>query len=195
MNNYLVPTVIEKENNGERSFDLYSRLLRDRIILLNGEVNPEMSKIIISQLLFLASEDPEADVFLYINSPGGCVHSGLAMFDIMNHIKPDVVTVCMGMAASMGAFLLASGAPGKRQALPNAQIMVHQVSSGTYGHVEDQRIRLEHSMHLNEKLAKIIAKNVGMTIAEYMKHVNRDKWLEPEDALKFGKKGLIDKVI
>lgn len=188
----LIPSVLERTSDGERSFDLYSRLLRDRVIFLNGEVNEHQSQILIAQLLFLESEDKDKDICLYINSPGGCVHSGLAIYDTMNFIKPDVSTVCTGMAASMGAFLLSSGAKGKRFALPNAEIMIHQVSSGTKGHVEDQIIALEHSIKLNEKLTRIEAENCGKTPEELLSHINRDKWLGSEEAMEFG---LIDKVI
>ena len=188
----LIPTVIDKDNGRERAFDIYSRMLKDRIIFMTGQVEENMATSIVAQLLLLEAEDSEKDITMYIHSPGGCVHSGLQIIDTMNYIKPDVVTVVTGMAASMGAAVLSCGAKGKRFALPHAQIMVHQVSSGTQGHVEDQRIRLEHSIKLNELLGGMIADNVGLSYEDYMTHVHRDKWLGSEEALKFGKKGIID---
>ena len=190
----LIPTVIDKDNGRERAFDIYSRMLKDRIIFMTGQVEEDMATSIVAQLLLLEAEDQDRDIILYIHSPGGCVHSGLQIIDTMNYIKPDVVTVVTGMAASMGAAVLSCGTPGKRFALPHAQIMVHQVSSGTQGHVEDQRIRLEHSLKLNDLLGNMIAKNVGLTTKQYMEHVSRDKWLGAQEALKFGKKGIIDDI-
>ncbi len=191
----LIPMVIEQTGRGERSYDIYSRLLKDRVIFLSGEVEDNMANLIVAQLLFLEAEDPKKDIHLYINSPGGSVSAGLAIYDTMNFIKCDVSTICAGEACSMGAFLLSSGAPGKRFALPNADIMVHQVSSGTRGHVEDQRLRLEHTIKLNAKLGRIEAENCGLTADEYMKLIDRDLWLSAEEAAKIGTKGLIDKVI
>ncbi len=187
--------VIEQTARGERSYDIYSRLLKDRVIFLSGVVGDDMANLIVAQLLFLESENPKKDVQLYINSPGGSVSAGLAIYDTMQFITCDVSTICAGEACSMGAFLLSSGTPGKRFALPNADIMVHQVSSGTTGHVEDQRLRLEHSIKLNEKLAGIEAENCGLTAVEYMKLIDRDLWLSAEEATKIGTKGLIDRVI
>lgn len=195
MKNTIIPQVLERSQDGLHGFDLYSRLLRDRIIFLNDEVNDKTAQIVIAQLLFLESEDPEKDISFYINSPGGCVHSGLAIYDTMNFIKCDVSTICMGMAASMGAFLLSSGAPGKRRALPNAEIMVHQVSSGTRGTVADMEIDFAHSKKLNNKLDTILSDNCGMKKTAYIKSRQRDKWLGAVDALNFGDKGLIDEVI
>ncbi len=191
----LIPMVVEQTSKGERSYDIYSRLLKDRVIFLSGEVEDNMANLIVAQLLFLEAEDATKDIHLYINSPGGSVSAGLAIYDTMNFIKCDVSTICAGEACSMGAFLLSSGTPGKRFALPNADIMVHQVSSGTRGHVEDQRIRLEHTIKLNEKLASIEAENCGLTAEEYKKLIDRDLWLSAEEATKVGTKGLIDRVI
>lgn len=190
----LVPTIIHKEGGGERAYDIYSRMLKDRIIFLTGEVEEHMATSVVAQLLLLEAEAPKKDITLYIHSPGGCVHSGLQIIDTMNYIKSDVSTVVTGMAASMGAAILSAGTKGKRFALPHAQIMVHQVSSGTRGHVEDQRIRLEHSIKLNELLGKMIADNVGLSYEDYMSSVNRDRWLGADEALKYGTKGIIDKI-
>ncbi len=188
----LIPTIIDKENGRERAYDIYSRMLKDRIIFLTGEVEENMATSVVAQLLLLEAQDPDKDIIMYIHSPGGCVHSGLQIIDTMNYIKSDVVTIVTGMAASMGAAILSSGTQGKRFALPHAQIMVHQVSSGTRGHIEDQRIRLEHSIKLNEILGNMIADNVGLSYEDYMTSVNRDKWLGAEEALKYGAKGIID---
>jgi ATP-dependent Clp protease, protease subunit len=192
MDNYLIPTVVEKEGRSERAYDIYSKLLKDRIIFVNGHVEERMATSIVAQLLFLESQDSKKDIFLYIHSPGGCVHSGLQIIDTMNLIKPDVNTIVTGMAASMGAAILSSGAKGKRSALPHAQVMVHQVSSGTSGHVVDQEIRLAHSIKLNKILGAMIAENCGMDYDTYMKHVDRDKWLGSDDAIEFG---IIDKKV
>ncbi len=191
----MIPMVIEKTNRGERSYDIYSRLLKDRVIFLSGEVEDNMANCIVAQLLFLEAEDATKDIHMYINSPGGSCSAGMAIYDTMNFIKCDVSTICAGTACSMGAFLLSSGAPGKRFSLPNAEIMVHQVSSGTRGHVEDQRIQLEQSLKVNDKLAKIAAANCGLTVEEYLKLIDRDVWLTAEEAIKVGTKGLIDKVV
>lgn len=191
MDNYLVPTVIEKTAGGERAFDIYSRLLNDRIIFVNGQVEENMATSIVAQLLHLESQDPEKEIYMYIHSPGGCVHSGLQIIDTMKYIRPEIVTIVTGMAASMGFMIASSGTKGKRFALPHAQLMAHQVSSGTSGHVVDQEIRLAHSIKLNKILMQMIADNCGKTYEEVMKACNRDCWLGAKEAIKFG---AIDKV-
>ena len=175
--------VIRTSNGAE---DLASRMLRDRIVFLNGEVNEAMADSIMAQLLYLESEDSTKDIFLYINSPGGCVISGLAIYDTMNFIKPDVRTIVTGMAASMGAFLLSSGVKGKRMALPNAQIMIHQVSSGARGHVEDMNVSVAHSNKLNKLLFEIMGKNLGICPKKLLKMSNRDVWLDSKQAMALG---------
>ena len=170
-------------------------LLKERIIFVHGTVEEHMATSIVAQLLFLESENPDADIQMYIHSPGGCVHSGLQIIDTMEYIKPKVSTIVTGLAASMGAAILSAGEPGKRFALKNAQIMVHQVSSGTRGHVEDQLKSLEHTQRLNDLLMEMIANNIGMTSKKLLEEANRDKWLNAEEALKFGRKGLIDSII
>src|SRR6478672_4981676 len=162
--NYLVPTVIESSSHGERAFDIYSRLLKERIIFLGEEVNEHTANLVVAQLLHLAYEDPKADISLYINSPGGSVYDGMAIYDTMQYIKPDVMTIGIGLQASMGAFLLSSGAKGKRFALPNSRIMIHQPSSGTQGKVTDQEITLRESIYLKHKLNEILAKNTGQKL-------------------------------
>lgn len=191
MNNYLVPTVIEKTTGGERAFDIYSRLLNDRIIFVNGQVEENMATSIVAQLLHLESNDPEKEIYMYIHSPGGCVHSGLQIIDTMKYIKPEIVTIVTGVAASMGFMIASSGTKGKRFALPHAQLMAHQVSSGTSGHVVDQEIRLAHSIKLNKILMTMIADNCGKTYEEVIEACNRDCWLGAKEAIKFG---AIDKV-
>lgn len=186
MDNYLVPTVIEKSGRGERAFDIYSRLLKDRVIFVNGQVEERMATSIVAQLLHLESESPDKDIYLYIHSPGGCVHSGLQIIDTMRYIKPNIVTIVTGMAASMGFMIASSGTKGKRFALPHAQLMAHQVSSGTSGHVVDQEIRLAHSIKLNKILMGMIADNCGKTYEEVMEVCNRDYWLGAEEAITFG---------
>ena len=166
VNSYLVPTVIEKSSDGERAFDIYSRLLNERIIFLGEEVNEHTANIVVAQLLHLAQVDPEADISLYINSPGGSVYDGLAIYDTMNFIKPDVATYGIGLQASMGAFLLSSGAKGKRFCLPHAKVMIHQPSSGTRGKVTDMEIDLKETLEIKEMLAKIMAKNTGQKLAK-----------------------------
>jgi ATP-dependent Clp protease protease subunit len=192
MKNYLVPTVVEKSADGERAFDIYSRLLNERIIFLGEEVNEHTANIIVAQLLYLAYDDPTADISLYINSPGGSVYDGMAIYDTMQLIKPDVATYGIGLQASMGAFLLSSGAKGKRYCLPHAKVMIHQPSSGTRGKVTDMEIDLRESLEVKEMLAKILAKNTGQKLAKVKADMERDYWMSPDEALKYG---LIDEVI
>ncbi len=190
--NMLVPMVIEQTGRGKRSYDIYSRLLKERIIMLNGPFDDHMSNLIVAQLLFLAAEDPEKDIELYINSPGGVITSGMAIYDTMQFIKPDVVTICMGQAASMGAFILSSGAPGKRKSLPNARIMIHQPSGGAQGMASDIEIQAQEILRMREMLNTIISKNTGKSIKTLEKDMDRDKFMSPQEALKYG---LIDTVI
>ena len=192
MKNYLVPTVVEKSADGERAFDIYSRLLNERIIFLGEEVNEHTANIVVAQLLYLAYDDPTADISLYINSPGGSVYDGMAIYDTMQLIKPDVATYGIGLQASMGAFLLSSGAKGKRYCLPHAKVMIHQPSSGTRGKVTDMEIDLRESLEVKEMLAKILAKNPGQKLAKVKADMERDYWMSPDEALKYG---LIDEVI
>ena len=192
MKNYLVPTVVEKSADGERAFDIYSRLLNERIIFLGEEVNEHTANIVVAQLLYLAYDDPTADISLYINSPGGSVYDGMAIYDTMQLIKPDVATYGIGLQASMGAFLLSSGAKGKRYCLPHARVMIHQPSSGTRGKVTDMEIDLRESLEVKEMLAKILAKNTGQKLAKVKADMERDYWMSPDEALKYG---LIDEVI
>ena len=188
----LVPYVIEQTPRGERSYDIYSRLLNDRIIFLGEEINSVSANLVVAQLLHLESQDSEKDISLYINSPGGEVYSGLAILDTMNFIKCDVSTICIGMAASMGAFLLSSGAKGKRIALPNAEIMIHQPSAGTQGKVTDMEIDVEHFLRIKERLNKIMAENTGKTPEQIKTDSERDNWMIAEEAREYG---LVDKVI
>ena len=192
VNSYLVPTVIEKSSDGERAFDIYSRLLNERIIFLGEEVNEHTANIVVAQLLHLAQIDPEADISLYINSPGGSVYDGLAIYDTINFIKPDVATYGIGLQASMGAFLLSSGAKGKRFCLPHAKVMIHQPSSGTRGKVTDMEIDLKETLEMKEMLAKIMAKNTGQKLAKIKADMERDYWMKPEEAVAYG---LIDAVV
>lgn len=191
-NSYLVPTVIEKSHDGERAFDIYSRLLKERIIFLGEEVNEHTANIIVAQLLHLAYEDPDKDISLYINSPGGSVYDGLAIYDTMQFIKPDVATYGIGLQASMGAFLLSSGAKGKRHLLPNSRVMIHQPSSGTQGKVTDQEISLREALRLKELLNEILAKNTSQKLAKIKTDVERDFWMSAEEAREYG---IVDKVI
>jgi len=188
----LIPTVIEKTGRGERAYDIYSRLLKDRIIMLQGEINDHVASLIVSQLLFLEAENPEKDIYLYINSPGGVVTSGMAIYDTMNYIKPDVVTICMGQAASMGAFLLSSGTKGKRFALPHARIMIHQPLGGAQGQATDIEIHAKEILRMKKELNKILAENTGQSIRKIEKDTERDFFMSSEEALKYG---LIDKVL
>ncbi|WP_156299917.1 ATP-dependent Clp endopeptidase proteolytic subunit ClpP [Streptobacillus canis] len=188
----LVPYVIENEGNGERTYDIYSRLLKDRIIFLSGEINTEMANAIIAQLLFLNAQDKEKDITLYINSPGGMVTAGLGIYDTMNHISCDVATVCIGMAASMGAFLLSSGTKGKRFALPNSEVMIHQPLGGARGQATDIQIVAENILKTKHKLAEILAKNTGQSFEKVIADTDRDNYLSAEEALAYG---LVDKVL
>ncbi len=188
----LVPTVVEQTNRGERAYDIYSRLLNDRIIFLSDEVNDVTASLVIAQLLFLEAQDPDKDICLYINSPGGSVSAGLAIYDTMNFIKCDVSTICVGMAASMGAFLLSAGAKGKRLALPNSEIMIHQPLGGMKGQASDIKIHADHIIATREKLNKILAKNTGKPIEEIERDTDRDNFLSAQAALEYG---LIDRVI
>ena len=188
----LVPVVVEQTARGERSYDIYSRLLKDRIIFLGEEVNDYTSSLIVAQLLFLESEDPDADINFYINSPGGSITAGMAIYDTMQYIKPDVSTICIGMAASMGAFLLSSGAKGKRMALPNAEIMIHQPLGGMQGQVTDIKIHADRMLKIKERMNKILAANTGQRLSVIENDTERDNFRDPEEAVK---NGLIDKVI
>lgn len=187
----LVPYVIEKTANGERSYDIYSRLLDDRIIMLSEEVNDTTAALIVAQMLYLEAQDPDKDIQFYINSPGGSVSAGLAIYDTMQYIKPDVSTICIGRAASMGAFLLSSGAKGKRFALPNAEIMIHQPSAGTQGKVTDMEIDVEHFLKIKQRLNQIMAENTGKTSEQVKTDSERDHWLTTESAMEYG---LIDMI-
>ena len=189
---YLVPTVIETTNRGERSYDIYSRLLNDRIIFLGEDVNAHTANLVVAQLLFLAHEDPKKDIRLYINSPGGSVYDGLAIIDTMNYIEPDVQTIGIGLQASMGAMLLSCGAKGKRFALPNARVMIHQPSSGTQGKITDQEIMLKEGIFLKKRLAEILAKNTGKKVDQIIKDMDRDNWMSADEAKDYG---IIDEVI
>ncbi len=188
----LVPIVVEQSSRGERSYDIYSRLLKDRIIMLDGPINDESASLIVSQLLFLEAEDPDKDINVYINSPGGLITAGMAIYDTMNYIRPDVCTICIGMAASMGAFLLSSGAKGKRYILPNAEVMIHQPLGGTQGQAEDIRIHAEHIIRTREKLNRILAKNTGKPYEQLCQDTDRDNYLTAEEALEYG---LVDKIV
>ncbi|MBC7764618.1 ATP-dependent Clp protease proteolytic subunit [Microbacteriaceae bacterium] len=183
---YLVPNVVVKTRDGERGYDIYSRLLEDRIIFLGEEVNEHTANVVVAQLLHLANEDSEKEISLYINSPGGSVYDGLAIYDTMNFIKPDVATYGIGLQASMGAFLLSSGAKGKRHVLPNARVMIHQPSSGTQGKVTDQEISLKEAIELKERLAAMMAKNTGQKLAKVRADMERDFWMSADDAVKYG---------
>jgi len=190
--NYLIPTVIEKSADGERAFDIYSRLLNERIVFLGEDVNEHTANSVVAQLLHLAYVDPETDISLYINSPGGSVYDGMAIYDTMNFIKPDVATYGIGLQASMGAFLLSSGAKGKRFCLPHAKVMIHQPSSGTRGKVTDMEIDLKETLEVKEMLAKIMAKNTGQKLSKVKTDMERDYWMSPQEAVKYG---LVDKVL
>lgn len=188
----LVPYVIEQTGKGERSYDIYSRLLKDRIIMLSGEINDDIASLVVAQLLFLEAEDPEKDICIYINSPGGSVTAGMAVYDTMQYIKCDVSTICVGMAASMGAFLLSSGAKGKRYALPNAEVMIHQPLGGAQGQASDIMIHAEWIIKTREKLNKILSANTGQNLATIERDTDRDNFMSAEDAQSYG---LIDQVI
>lgn len=188
----IIPTVIDKTANGERAYDIYSRLLKDRIVVLGTEVNEQSANAIVAQLLFLQAEDPDKDIFFYINSPGGSVSAGLAIYDTMNLITPDVQTICMGMAASMGAFLLSAGAKGKRYALPNAEVMIHQPLGGASGQATDIEISAKHILKTRERLNRILAKNTGQTIEQIALDTERDNFMDADVAKAYG---LVDKVM
>lgn len=192
LKSYLVPTVVEETNRGERAFDIYSRLLNERVIFLGEEVNSHTANVVVAQLLHLAYENPDEDIKLYINSPGGSVYDGLAIYDTMNFIKPDVQTIGIGLQASMGAFLLSAGAKGKRAVLPNARVMIHQPSSGTRGKITDQEIDLREGLLLKEKLAKILSENTGQDFEKLKNDTERDYWMSAEEAVEYG---LVDKII
>lgn len=188
----VVPMVVEKEGNGERAYDIYSRLLKDRIVLLGEPVDDHMSNSIIAQLLFLEAEDPDKDIFMYINSPGGVVTAGMAIYDTMQYIKPDVNTICMGQAASMGALLLTGGAPGKRSALPNARIMIHQPLGGSQGQATDIEIQTQEILKMKKNLTEILAFHTGQDFDKVTKDTERDNFMNPQEALDYG---LIDKIV
>ena len=188
----LIPYVVEQTNRGERSYDIYSRLLKDRIIFLGGEIDDDVANTVVAQLLFLEMEDPDAEICLYINSPGGSVTAGMAIYDTMQYIKCDVSPICVGMAASMGAFLLSAGAKGKRIALPNAEIMIHQPSAGTQGQVTDMAIHLKRLETIKARMNRIMAENCGKSIEQVTADCERDNFMTAEQALEYG---LIDKVI
>ncbi len=188
----LVPMVIEQTNRGERSYDIFSRLLKERIIILSDEVNEVTASLITAQLLFLEAEDPDKDIQFYINSPGGSVSAGLMIYDTMQHIKPDVQTICVGLAASMGAFLLAAGAKGKRFALPNAEVMIHQPLGGVQGQATDIRIAADHIIKTKERLNMIISELTGQSLKKVAADTERDNWLTAEEAVKYG---IIDSVM
>lgn len=192
MKNITMPYVIEQSGGGERTYDIYSRLMKDRIIFLSGEVNDEMANIIVGQLLFLQTEDPKADITIYINSPGGSITSGMAIYDTMNYVSCDVNTVVVGMAASMGAFLLAAGEKGKRYALPNSEVMIHQPLGGAQGQVTEMEISLNRIVKMKEKLNKILAANSKHTLKKVQKDTERDYFMSADEALEYG---LIDKII
>lgn len=190
-NAQLVPMVIEKTHGGERSFDIYSRLLKERIVFATGQVEDHMANLIVAQLLFLEAEDPKKDIYLYINSPGGSVTAGLSIVDTMNHIKPDVRTVCTGMAASMGSILLSQGAKGKRSILPNAEVMIHQPMGGAYGQATDIDITARHILKTRDKMNKMLAKATGQKLAQIEKDVERDFYMDAAEAKKYG---IVDKI-
>ena len=187
-----IPYVVEKTGRGERSYDIYSRLLKDRIVMLSGEVNDQVASTIVAQFLFLEAEDPEKDIFFYINSPGGVVTAGMAIFDTMNYIRPKVATICIGQAASMGAFLLSSGEKGKRYALPHARIMIHQPLGGAQGQASDIAIQAEEILRMKKELNQILANNTGQSVKTVEKDTDRDNFLSAQEALDYG---LVDEVL
>ncbi|MAF80444.1 ATP-dependent Clp endopeptidase, proteolytic subunit ClpP [bacterium] len=190
--NYLIPTVIEKSATGERAFDIYSRLLKERIVMMGGPVQDDMANVVIAQLIFLAHEDPKKDIKLYVHSPGGVVTAGLAIYDTMQFIGPDVSTICVGMAASMGAVLLAGGAPGKRLILPNAEVMIHQVMGGAEGQASDIEISAKHILKMKSRLNNILAAHTKQKLSQVEKDTDRDYYMTAEEALKYG---LVDKIV
>lgn len=187
----LIPMVVEQTNRGERSYDIYSRLLEDRIIFLNGEINDQTANLVIAQLIYLEGKDPDKDIMMYINSPGGSVVAGMAIYDTMNYIKCDVCTVCVGLAASMAAILLSSGTKGKRYVLPNSEVMIHQPLGGFQGQASDIKIHAEHMMRTKRLINKILSQNTGMSIETIEKDTDRDNYMSAEEAKKYG---LIDKI-
>lgn len=189
---YLVPVVVEQTNRGERAYDIYSRLLKDRIVFLGGPVDDQVADLVIAQLLFLEAEDPDKDIHLYINSPGGSITSGMAIYDTMQYIKPDVSTICVGMAASMGAFLLAAGAKGKRFALPNSEIMIHQPLGGTQGQATDIEIHARRIIKMKEQINRILAERTGQSIETIARDTERDFFMSADEAKKYG---IIDEVL
>ncbi|OQA37057.1 MAG: ATP-dependent Clp protease proteolytic subunit [Parcubacteria group bacterium ADurb.Bin326] len=189
---YLIPTVLEKTSLGERAYDIYSRLLKDRIIFLGAPIDDAIANTVVAQLLFLDNEDDKSDIKLYINSPGGSVSAGLAIYDTMQHIKADVSTICVGTAASMGAVILAGGAKGKRFALPNAEIMIHQVMGGAEGQATDIKIRAEHILKIKAKLDKILTNHTNRSLSQIEKDTDRDYYMSPEEAIEYG---IIDKIV
>ena len=188
----LVPVVVEQTSRGERSYDIYSRLLNDRIIFLSDEVNDVTASLVVAQLLYLEAQDPDKDIYLYINSPGGSISAGMAIYDTMNYIKCDVSTICVGMAASMGAFLLSSGAKGKRFALPNAEVMIHQPLGGMQGQASDIKIHADHIIRIREKLNKLLAEQTGKPLKTIERDTERDNFMTADEACAYG---LVDKVI
>ena len=189
---YLVPTVIEQTHRGERAYDIWSRLMKDRIVFLGTEVTDDIANVIVAQLLFLESEDPEKDIYLYINSPGGIITSGMGIYDTMQYIKPDISTICLGQAASMGAFLLAGGAKGKRSALPNSRIMIHQPMGGAQGQATDIKIQAEEILRMKKQLNSILAKNTGQTLKKIETDTERDNYLTSKEAKTYG---IIDSIL
>ena len=189
--NMYPPTVIEQTGRGERAYDIYSRLLEDRIIFLSGEINDQVADLVVAQLIYLESKDPNKDVTIYINSPGGSVTAGMAIYDTMNYIKPDVVTVCIGLAASMGAFLLSSGTKGKRFSLPNSEIMIHQPLGGFQGQASDIMIHAQNIQKIKEKMNAILAKNTGKDYEQVVKDTDRDNFMSAQEALEYG---IVDKI-
>lgn len=187
-----IPVVVEQTGRGERSYDIYSRLLKDRIVMLSGEVNDAVASSIVAQLLFLEAEDPDKDIYLYINSPGGVVTSGMSMFDTMNYIKPDICTICIGQAASMGAFLLSAGTPGKRFALPHSRIMIHQPLGGAQGQATDIAIQAKEILRMKDELNRLLAKHTGQDVEKVAADTERDNFMSAQEACDYG---LIDKVI
>lgn len=191
ISNYLVPMVIEKTMGGERAYDIFSRLLKERIIFITGGIEDQMANLVVAQLLFLESEDPKKDIYIYVNSPGGSVTAGLSIIDTMHHIKPDVATVCVGMAASMGSLILSQGQKGKRFMLPNAEVMIHQPSGGAYGQASDIDITARHIIKTRDKLNKMLAKATGQKLQKIEQDVDRDFFMDAEEAMAYG---IVDKV-
>lgn len=191
ISSYMVPMVIEKTLGGERAYDIFSRLLKERIIFITGEIEDHMANLVVAQLLFLESEDPKKDIFIYVNSPGGSVTAGLSIIDTMHHIKPDVSTVCVGMAASMGSLILSQGAKGKRFMLPNAEVMIHQPSGGAHGQASDIDITAKHILKTRDKLNKMLAKATGQKLGKIEQDVDRDFFMDAEEATKYG---IVDKI-